>query len=621
VARKIWVFTPREIGIPAGVLLAILLGQTGVARVGGREWLSIAGALFGGIPIYVAGAKAIASAVRKRSLVELNMGVLTSIAVFAAIAAGEDVAAAIVVLMMMGGIALEDAALRRAGSAVGDVMSLRPSQATRLDTDGVRTEVATEDLAVGDRVLVRSGERVPVDGVVEDGRAAVNQAPVTGEAMPVSREPGGAVFEGSLVEEGYLEMRAERVGSDATIARVHQLVEEARGLRSPFQRAADRFAAYFTPVLLLVAGVVWLWSGEPTRAVAVLVVFCPCSLVVAAPTAVFATVGRAAKDGLLVRGGEPLEIAAGIDTLVLDKTGTLTTGRATVDEVIAEEGVDSADLLRWTAGVESVSEHPLGRAIHEYALERGGAIPDVADATVHAGRGVAGRVEGKDVRVGSPRWLAEDGIELGEIAEDGRIVVGVAVDGRAAGRVHLRDPLRPGVAEMIGELRERGIDEIVVVTGDAEPAARAAASAAGIEDVRAGVLPEDKVRVVEELKARGRRVAVAGDGVNDGPALAAADLAVAMGRSGTDIALSLSGATLVDDRIDRLPELFDHGRRTVRVIRGNVWAAMTINLAGVVFGATGDMTPIMGALVHNLASVAVVLNSARLAWSGPRRAT
>jgi len=599
----------------AGVLLAILLGQTGIATVGGREWLSIAAAVVGGLPIYIAGAKAIASAVRKRSLVELNMGVLTSIAVFAALGAGEDVAAAIVVLMMLGGIALEDAALRRAGSAVGDVMSLRPSRATRLGEDGGRTDVATQDLAVGDRVLIRSGERVPVDGRVEDGHAAVNQAPVTGEAMPVSREPGDSVFEGSLVEEGYLEVRAERVGSDATIARVHQLVKEAQGLRSPFQRAADRFAAFFTPVLLLVAGAVWLYTGEAERAVTVLVVFCPCSLVVAAPTAVFATVGRAAREGLLIRGGEPLEIAAGIDTLVLDKTGTLTTGRATVDEVIAAgPATDADEVIRVAAAVEAVSEHPLGRAIHEHAIGRGLSLPDVRDARVHAGRGVVGRVDGREVRVGSPRWLGESGIALGEMPGDGRIVVGVAVDGDVAGTVLLRDPLRPGVGDMVRGLAERGIDEVVVVTGDAEPAARAAANAAGIEDVRAGVLPEDKVRVVEELKARGRRVAVAGDGVNDGPALAAADLAVAMGRSGTDIALSLSGATLVDDRIDRLPDLLDHGRRTVRVIRGNVWVAMSINAAGVVLGAWGMINPITGALIHNLASFAVVLNSARLAW-------
>lgn len=606
-------FTTREIALPALVLAAILLGQAGLPLLAGRNVPMLAAAVLGGLPIFVVGMRAVVAAARTRSAGELNMGVLTSVAVLAAVAAGEDTAAAIVVLMMLIGIALEDAALRRTGQAVGDVMSLVPATATRLEVDGRQVETATADLVSGNRVLVRSGERIPADGVVLDGRASVNQAPVTGEALPVARAPGDEVYEGTLVEDGYLEIRAERVGEDATIARIQTLVQEARSLKSHFQRTADRFAGFFTPALILVAGVVWLATGEIERAITVLVVFCPCSLVVAAPTAVFASVGRAAREGILIRGGVPLEAAAHIDTVVLDKTGTLTIGRPAVVGCDVFGGTDERDVIRLAGALEAISSHPVGRAVHDHARDLLGALPQVEDGIVHAGRGVEGRVEGRVVLVGSPRMLAERGMHLDEAPGDGHMRVGVAVDGRVVGVLDLSDPLRPGATDMVAALRTRGIRDVLLVTGDGADAARSAAHAVGISDVRAEMLPQDKVHIVREFQEQGRRVLVAGDGVNDGPALAAADLAVAMGRSGTDVALSLSGAALVDDRIDRLPGILDHGRRAVAVIRGNVWAAMSINAAGVALGALGLITPVVGALIHNATSLAVVLNSARLA--------
>jgi heavy metal translocating P-type ATPase len=605
-------FTAREIALPLAVLASLAAVWLGVPSVAGRDVPALAAAILGGLPIFLAGAIAIRKAVRKRSLNELNMGVLTSIAILAAVAAGEDVAAAIVVLMMLAGIALEDAALRRAGQSVGDVMSLVPPTAVRLGDGGTQEEVATESLTAGDLVLVRSGERVAVDGTVEDGQASVNQAPVTGEALAVAKAAGDEVYEGTLVEEGYLHVRAVRVGEDATIAKIRSLVDEARSLRSPFQRTADRFAAYFTPLLILVAGVVWLWSGEVERAITVLVVFCPCSLVVAAPTAVFASVGRAARDGVIIRGGVPLETAARIDTVLLDKTGTLTVGKPSVERVEATGELGADEVLRLAGALEAISEHPLGRAIRTRALERHESLPEVELGRIHPGRGVEGRVEGRHVLVGSRRLMADHGIECPP-GSDGRVRVRVAADGEPLGALKLADPLRPGADRVAGELRERGVTRVLLVTGDAEDAARETAGAAGIEEVHAEALPADKVRLVHELRGEGRRVLVVGDGVNDGPALAGADLAVVMGRSGTDVALGLSGATLVDDRIDRLPRILDFGRQAVRVIRGNVWAAMGINAAGVVLGALGLIGPVVGALIHNVASFAVVLNSARLA--------
>lgn len=612
--------------------------------------LGVAGALAGGLPIAW-------GALRGLLAHALNVDELVTIAIAAALAVGEYWGAALVAFMMLFGKVLEDVTAARAEHAIEGLGRLVPATARVKDAaqaGGERT-VPVEALRCGDVVVVRPGERLPVDGRVLAGRAAVEEAAITGESVPADKGPGDEVFAGTLATGAALEVKTTRTGGATALGRIATLVEQAEGERAPIVRTADRWARWFTPAVLAVAGLVWLVGGEVLPAVTVLVVACPCALVLATPTAILAGVARGARSGILIKGGARLEAAGRVDAVCLDKTGTLTRGRPAVQRVVPIGDLDETALLAYAAGAERLSEHPLARAVLSAATARGLVLPGaLGDAAVGdtgadgfvaaAGRGVAARlrtlpvgdgVEGAaggastEVLVGRPEWLAERGVAwtsageaaLHELADAGQTPLAVAVGGRAAGLIGVADEVRPEAREAVQALRAAGLHRIVLLTGDREAPALAVARAVGIgaADVHAGLLPEDKVAFVKRLRGEGHRVAMVGDGVNDAPALAAADVAVAMGVAGTDLALAAADVALMTDDLRQAADAIVLSRKTVGTIRQNLAVAAVWNVAAVAVAALGGIGPVAGALVHNIGSVAVVVNAARLVDARLRR--
>ncbi len=549
-----------------------------------------------------------------------------------------EAAAVIVVLVLLGQV-LELRARSRTSSAIRALLGLAPAVARRIADDGSEADVPLDHVQVGDRLRVRPGEKVPVDGVVLEGRSSIDESMVTGEPMPVEKLEGDAVTGGTLNGTGGFVMRAERVGSDTLLARIVQMVSEAQRSRAPIQRLADVVAAWFVPAVLAIAVVtfvVWAWLGPEPRlahalvnAVAVLIIACPCALGLATPMSILVGTGRGAQAGVLIRDAEALEVLERVDTLVVDKTGTLTEGKPRVVEVVAppsaEPGAPDPDaVLAMTAAVEQASEHPLAAAIVACVRERGMTLPAARDVGATPGRGVRGTVDGRTVVVGTPRWLGELGItpdgELAAAATDlaprGTLVL-VAVDGRARAALLITDAVKVSTPDAIRALRRSGL-ALVMLTGDARAAAERVAAELGIETVEAEVLPDQKAAVVQRLRAGGRRVAMAGDGVNDAPALAAADVGIAMG-TGTDVAIQSAGVTLVRGDLRGIVKAHRLSRATMRNIRQNLFFAFIYNAlgvpiaAGVLYPAFGLLlSPMLAAAAMTFSSVSVITNALRL---------
>ncbi|MBK6780712.1 MAG: cadmium-translocating P-type ATPase [Gemmatimonadetes bacterium] len=520
----------------------------------------------------------------------------------------------------------EGRARHRTGAAIRRLAGLRPDRAIVL-RDGTETEVAIASVLPGDQVLVRPGQRIPVDGVVVEGQSAVDESMLTGEPMPVHRGPGGEVVGGTLNGGGALRMRALRVGRDTVLSRILRLVRDAQGQKPPIQRLADRIAAVFVPVVIGLAALTfagWLWLGPAPRvvnavvaAVSVLVIACPCAMGLAVPTAVMVATGRGAELGVLIKGGDALERAAAVDTVVLDKTGTITEGRPTVTRVVPAAALAADDLLRLAASLERLSEHPLGGAIVRAAEQRGLALADPSFFYSDAGLGVRGRVEGREVAVGNARLLAQLGVEPPAAADTRATEVHVVVDGTLGGTLEITDPVRPTSAAAIARLGARGI-AVVMLTGDQPAAAGHVAAAVGITRVVAGVLPDGKLAEIRRLQGEGHVVAMVGDGINDAPALAAADVGVAMG-TGTDTAMDAGQVTLVKGDLDGVATAFALSRATLRTIRQNLFWAFAYNVvsipvaAGLLYPLLGwRLNPAIAAGAMALSSVSVVTNSLRL---------
>jgi Cd2+/Zn2+-exporting ATPase len=583
----------------------------------------IAAALAGGLPIAYGALKGLITR-------ELNVDELVTIAIIASIVVGEYWGASLVAFMMLFGKVLEDVTAARAEAAIEGLGQLVPTIAHLRYRAGGESDVPVDQVRPGDVVVVRPGERIPVDGDVLAGQAAVEEAAITGESLPAEKQPGAQVYAGTLASGGALEIKATRTGEATALGRIATLVKEAESDRAPIVRLADRWARWFTPSVLLLAALVFAWQRDYLPALTVLVVACPCALVLATPTAILAGIARGARSGILVKGGARLEAAGGVDAVCFDKTGTLTLGRPALRRLVPLPGasVDGDAALSLAAAAETLSEHPLGRAIVAAASARGlqRAGPAGADSfRAGAGRGVAARVVNgaaeHTVLVGRPDFLREEGVAWDTAsdagasdAQDGETVLGVAVDGKPAALLALADELRPGAAEAVRRLRDAGVRRIVLLTGDRESAARAVAAQVGIapEDVHAGLLPEQKVEEIKRLRAAGHRVAMIGDGVNDAPALAAADVAVAMGAAGTDMALAAADVALMTDDIRQAADAIALSRKTVRTVRQNLAFAAVWNVIAVVLAALGGFGPVTGALVHNVGSVAVVVNAARL---------
>ena len=543
-----------------------------------------------------------------------------------------EAAAVITVLVLLGQV-LELKARDRTGEAIRALLGLAPKTAKRIAEDGEERDVLLSEIVVGDKLRVRPGEKIPVDGVVLDGQSSVDESMVTGESVPVEKDVAERVIGGTINETGSLVMRAEHVGAETLLAQIVKMVSEAQRSRAPIQRLADRVASYFVPAVLavsLLAAIAWaVWGPEPKLvhafviAVSVLLIACPCALGLATPMSIMVATGRGAHEGVLVRNAEALETLEKVDMLVIDKTGTLTEGKPRLTEVIPEEGVSEGELLRAVASLERASEHPLAAAIVAGAEERGVALREVKEFASVTGKGVTGSIDGLRVAVGNAALMREEGVDASAMerrAEDlrrgGRTVMLAAMDGRAAGLIAVADPVKGSSQEVVDALKKSGLT-VMMVTGDNRTTAAAVAEKLGIE-FEAEVSPEGKAEVVRRLQKEGKIVAMAGDGVNDAPALAAAHAGIAMG-TGTDVAIAASDITLVSGDLRALLRARRLSEKTMRNIRQNLFFAFFYNAAGVPLAA-GVLYPVFGWLLNpmiaaaamSFSSVSVIANALRL---------
>jgi Cu+-exporting ATPase len=655
-SRRFWIGLLLTVPIVVLDMGAHLAGGHGLVRPATSTLIQLALAtpvvLWAGWPFFVRGAQSVVTRnLNMFTLIALGTGVAYTTSVVATLAPGLfpaqfrahdgsvpvyfEAAAVITVLVLLGQV-LELRAREKTSGAIRALLDLAPKAARRVRHDGTEEDVSLELIAVGDTLRVRPGEKVPVDGVVTEGRSFVDESMVTGEPMPVEKKPDDKVIAGTLNQSGSFLLRAEKVGRDTMLAQIVAMVAAAQRSRAPIQRLADRVSAWFVPAVVVVAVVafaVWATVGPEPRlahglvaAVSVLIIACPCALGLATPMSIMVGVGRGAQAGVLIRNAEALERMERVDTLVVDKTGTLTEGKPKVTAIITAPGFDESDALRLAASVERLSEHPLAAAIVAAAAERGIALGSADEFDAPTGKGALGVVDGRRVVLGNAPFLAAQGIATEPLAEraeelrrDGATVIFVAIDGRAAGLIAIADPIKADASAALQSLQRAGM-RIVMLTGDNRTTAAAVARRLGIVEVEAEVLPGDKAAVVARLRQQGRTVAMAGDGVNDAPALAAADVGIAMG-TGTDVAIESADITLLRGELSGIVRARRLSAATMRNIRQNLFFAFAYNAAGVPIAA-GLLYPVMGltlspmfaAAAMALSSVSVVGNALRLRW-------
>lgn len=605
-------------GLAALLLLAAMIVQpSGVVSSNDSSDQSlfyVASALVGSIFIWWSAFQGI----RER---DFTADIPVSIATIAAIAIGEFSAAAVVAVLLLVGGLLEEAVAARAGRALESLESLLPTSVSVL-RDGVEEQVGLSEVVVGDLVLVRPGERVAVDGEVVSGIASVDQATITGESVPVSRASGDHLFAGTLASEGALTVRADKVGEETTLGQIRRMVAEAEEQKAPVERILDRYAKLYTPVAIILALILYAISGSATSAITMLIVFCPCVMVLATPTALVASIGNAALRGSLVKQGSAVEAMSSIDAVLFDKTGTLTTGQVKLAEVTTLNGVPADEVLRLAASAERFSEHPLARAVVREAEEKRLTMSEPKDFETFTGLGVRATVDGREVSVGRREFFERSDAQLSSpiVLPDGGGIgtqVAVVLEREQVAVFTFHDQIRPEAAETVNKLKELGI-RTALVTGDNEKNAKRIAESVGIDDVRANVLPAEKAQVVNQIQDQGHRVAFVGDGVNDGPALSAADAGVAMGVTGTDLALETAQVALLSDDLSKLPHLLDLSQKAMKAIRQNLAFSLGILAIAVVLTFAEILGPVSGALLHELSSIPVIANSARLIGLRPR---
>jgi len=653
--RRFWVGV--ALSIP---LLVLSMGGMAAGSLinrlpsGAMEWLQLALAapvvLWGGWPFFERGwASLVNRHLNMFTLIAMGTGTAFVYSVIATVAPGAfpqsflghggrpevyfEVSAMIVTLVLLGQV-LELRARRQTGSAIKALLDLGPKTALRVRTDGQDQEVSLEHVHRGDRLRVRPGDRVPVDGVIEEGSSAVDESMITGESLPVEKSAGAKVIGGTVNQTGSFIMRAEKLGSETLLAQIVRMVAQAQRSRAPIQSLADKVSGYFVPAVLLVAVltfIVWsIWGPEPrfahalVNAVAVLIIACPCALGLATPMTVMVGTGRGARAGVLVRNAEALETMENVDTLVLDKTGTLTEGKPQVTEVIAAGDTSDTELLRLAASMERSSEHPLAAAIVRAATERGLKMESSSDFQSLTGKGVTGQIAGREVTIGTAALFAERNIDLAALAgqadslrRGGRTVMFVVVAGRSAGLIAVADPIKASAQDTINALKRTGL-QLIMLTGDNRLTAQAIAGELGIEKFEAEVLPQDKSLAIKKLQNEGHIVAMAGDGVNDAPALAQADVGIAMG-TGTDVAMESADITLVKGDLSAILRARKLSRAAMGNIRQNLFFAFIYNLLGVPIAAgllypfTGLLLqPVFAAVAMSFSSVSVIANALRL---------
>lgn len=543
-------------------------------------------------------------------------------------------AAAVIVTLVFLGQVLELRARERTGSAIRALLDLAPKTARRIAADGSEADVPLDEVQTGDKLRIRPGDSVPVDGIVVEGRSSVDEAMITGEPVPVEKTEGDKVIGGTVNKNGSLVMQAEKIGAETMLSQIVDMVAKAQRSRAPIQGLADRISFYFVPMVIVVAllsFIGWaLWGPEPSMiyaivaAVSVLIIACPCALGLATPMSIMTATGRGAQAGVLIKDAEALERMAKVDTLIVDKTGTLTEGRPKLTDVVAVSGIDDNTLLQLAASLEKGSEHPLAEAIVAGAEAKGLKTDNVDAFEAITGKGVAGTVKGRAVALGNPAMMQDMGLNIAAIQAqadtlraEGKTAMFVAVDNKLAGLVAVADPIKETAAEAIRTLHARGL-KIIMATGDNERTARAVAAKLGLDDVRADVLPEDKKALVDELHKQGKKVAMAGDGVNDAPALAAADVGIAMG-TGADVAVESAGITLLKGDLTGIARAHHLAEATIRNIKENLFFAFVYNAlgipvaAGLLYPFTGTLlSPMIAAAAMSLSSVSVIANSLRL---------
>ena len=606
-------------GVPAtlagGVflILSFVLPGMGVEAPVDPAWITV---LISGLPLLYL---AIWRVLYHPGISKISSALLISIAMAAAIAIGDLFVAGEVAFIMALGAILEDMTTNRAKKGLKKLISLTPTQGRRI-ADGKEEMIASGDIHKNDILRILPGETIPVDGTIIRGDTSVDQSIMTGESLPVDKTTGDDVFCGTINRFGAIDMKATRVGEDSSLQKLIRMVEEAENKKAPMERIADRCASWLVPAALLIAIIAGLVTKDIVRAVTVLVVFCPCALVLATPTAIMAAIGQATKHGVIIKSGETLEKMGKVDTIAFDKTGTLTYGRLEVCNIIPfDPDIDEDLLLSLAASAEAKSEHPLGKAIVSFAKEKEIALTESTDFKMTAGKGILAGISGKKILCGNEKFLLSCNVilknnvhsELGTLRSQGKASILVAENGKCIGVIALSDVLRPEAVNMVSRLRAMNTNT-VLLTGDNKLTADYFAGQIGITEVRAELRPEQKVKIITELQADKHTVCMIGDGVNDAPALKTADVGVAMGSMGSDIAIEAADIALMSDDISRIPYLKRLSNATVHTIKFSIALSMCINFIAVTLSVLGLLTPTTGALVHNAGSCFVVLIAALL---------
>jgi len=580
---------------------------------------AMAGAVILGIPIMVAAFKDL-----RRGLLTTNelvaLAVLASFA-YGATGRGNYQEAGIIAFFMLLGQIIETHTAEGARASIESLIKLTPTKARRITKQG-EEEVATKDLAVGDIIRVRPGDNVAADGIIMNGQGSFNQANITGESLPVDKKPGDEVFAGTQNLTGAIEIRVTRAGEDTTLGKVRELILAAEKTKLPLMLIIDQYMGYYTPLVLVIGALVWAFTGDLSRVIAVFIVACPCAFILATPSAMVAALSAAARLGILIKNVGDIELAAKINAFVFDKTGTLTTGKLAVSRLAPSDGTTPAELLRVAASAEKYSNHPTAKALAQLASEAGVPLAEPKDFSETAGRGIVAHIDGVKIVIGRAQWLKDNGVgedvlksvDLNET--EGFSLIFVARNGKSLGWIGLQDQTRNEARAALADLKTCGVRRIAMVSGDRQPVATRVAKEIGCEEAIGECLPQNKVEFVRAMKAKGYRVAVVGDGVNDAPALAAGDMGIAMGAAGSEVAIHSATLALMNNDLQRLPFLIRLSRQTRSVINQNFLFGICFVIGGLVLAAMKYINPIVAALLHVIGSLLVVFNSARLVRQG-----
>ena len=551
----------------------------------------------------------------------LSINELVAIAVMAAFASGDYKTAGVVAFFMLMGEIIETNTAEGARASIESLIKLTPTKARRLTSAG-EVEVAAQELAVGDTIRIRPGDNVAADGVILTGQGSFNQATITGESLPVDKKPGDEVFAGTQNLTGVLEVKVSRAGQDTTLGRVRELILAAEKTKLPIMKIVDQYMGFYTPLVLVIAALVWAFTRRLDNVISVIIFSCPCAFILATPTAMVAALSAAARLGILIKNVADIEMAAKINAFVFDKTGTLTTGVLAVNRLAPLGSVTPADLLRTAASAEKYSNHPTAKALAQLAGEAGVALAEPKDFSEAAGRGIKAAVEGAQVMVGRAQWLKDNGVKedfMGSVdlkETEGWSLIFVARDGKCIGWVGLQDQVRSEARESLVDLKQSGVRRIAMISGDRQPVATRVAKEIGCEEAQGECLPQTKVEFVRGIRAKGYKVAVVGDGVNDAPALAAGDIGIAMGAAGSEVAIHSATIALMNNDLRRLPFLVSLSRSTRAVINQNFLFGVAFIIGGMTLAALGQVPPVVAAAMHTAGSLIVVFNSARLVRKG-----